>query len=60
MRSQYHSNQLQVLSNKANKMRILYLHVAGVKLELALRKTSQFFAPHWQLIVPYGHVCVND
>lgn len=61
MRSQYRSNPLiQVLSNKANKMIVVYLHAKRVKSELALQKTSEFFALHWQLVVPYGHIYVND
>lgn len=51
MRNQYCSNQLQVLSNESNEIIIVYLHVKGVKLELALRQTSQFFAPYGHLIL---------
>lgn len=60
MRSQYCFNWLGFLGNKSNKIIPAYLHVGGVKLEIVLCKTSQFFARHWQLIIPYGHACVND
>lgn len=61
MRSQYCFNQLQFfLSNKSNKIITAYLHVGGAKLEIVLWKTSQFFAPHWQLIIPCDHASVND